>query len=494
MGNFNLLFDGISVASGIATIVQTNIMPRGYMDNLAEGEKFSDSLYATFDSMDNNMKLTTGKGLFESREDMEKTINSALEITSDKNLNPVELLEDLELLMSTGKFKDKKEAMEFDATLREMLYMEGKKTDEVNTAVSAILHGMKDKSVDFNQIVKDNFSKDLYDEIGGDDGVSEVDFQKYTIDKKEDIANLFKGWVLPPSVEEAIAQRKIDIENRIIRTFYDGVLTPEQEMKWNSFEDGKNYGSWHYEEIDGKPTFFVIPPSYKDENGVLNTEGIAQEEYQSFPRYDYGSSGYEQIAESILYNYRYGGIQTLDEVNVNTQATKDNETNAVEVNNDTPTYNPRLFYNTATLGFTQNEENIQSSTSPTTEPQSYSDIYNNGGVVDYNQEVIQETPLSLREIAKNLNDVYNHELSSSSNNEVDFFSSDSNSSYVATRFNEFLEQLVSLGGKIIDNVQEVYVYNTIEKYADPHDVIDVLAKKIQPAATILAGVTPKNVM
>lgn len=505
MKNIIELFNnGLTVVSGIITINSAQVMLNGYMDGLSEDVRtFSSDLYIELDKMNNNMKATDGKVLYDNVLERESIIDSATSITADKNLNPVLILKDLEALMNTGNFNNTHEAMEFDATLREMLYNEGHSTDEVSTIVSGILEKMKNgESLD--GALKANLSDELYQKIGGADGLTEDELLKYIAEYENEIAEEFKNWVAPPIEQTEIEKRKDDLANRILSLEYNGVLSADEELIWAEMGVGQDYGGFKYDVIAGKPTFVVIPPSYIDENGVINYEAISEEDYDSFVKYDYKTAKFNEVAHTVINQNRYRASQISSE-EMGSSYLIDSETasdsQVVEVNQDQYTdsignsnkwegYAYPLAINNPALGgfssFGNSEETTNTSTlnsQSTLDSSTLDGNSNQLGQLDYmsNQLDVIEQGFSL---------IKNSSLSSSSFNAEDAM----NSTITAVEDDhndELWERFSSILVKALSSPKEVIVNNVVEKYTDVNEVIDVIAKSVASASVKTPGVTQK---
>ncbi len=250
------VFAGTEIGGKIAESIKSyvdlgEIVYEDYSEKMDSKEKFSDYLYKNTDTIDSNINL------YNSAEEREETFNAATIITDNLNIDPMELLTDLGDFKQTGQFSSNEEAMSFDATLRELLHMAGKTTEQIDMMMPEILAEMQSGG-DVGKLL---YEKEVeIPELNEDGSASTDEMKNYFLANKGQIDYQFRLLRHNSDDVENIEKTKEFLKKRVVSAEYNGPQNENQALVWDSLSDkniGTNLNRIAYSEYTGSPAIYM---------------------------------------------------------------------------------------------------------------------------------------------------------------------------------------------------------------------------------------------
>ncbi len=491
----------IGVISGIATLALAG--RDVYNNQKAEEAADYEVVKSFFKDMDrvfgnvqknNNGNIIVNYGV-EEREALKKLI---LDLTLSEDgsivqLDPSGLLIGLDELILSNKFNSDAEAIEFIALLQQFLYNGGAQTETVKEVTDLVAKDINEGGKNVGYILAPYVNEEMREGFENDN----FDWEKYFKANIKEIREDFKDVVPPPHEEAAWSEERDILYYAEYYPYSSEILEISELFEFQGLENGKEYKGeeWHNRytsyrvtEVGGKPA-------------IVKKYHYGREIYEE--TYIFGEPGYDEVFNEVkklqqsegieepstnykIENEPIGNLQTLGS-SQSYFANKDVlYANGGMYFNDWSMHKPPIF-------ISKPESEIK--------PQIYGEISESGGFLEtlggFQESVggFLETALYalegpkeiLVEVLSNFGvmDVYaseNDVVNSVSDSAIDVY------------YDELLLQLQTLALKSISKPKEIFVNNTIERQADPHEVVEVIRQYLDSAKGIVPGVTTNKKM
>lgn len=244
--------------------------------------------------------------LYNTAQERENVITTAVKVTEGKNLNAEEILADLGSLSQTGIFNSNEEALEFDANLRQFLYNSGKSKNEVSALMPQIFASMQSGTELPDTIVEMISNSETTGYLfnsnidGNKDEASWLDFKSFLAHDtvKKHISDQFGSKTFSQKDQDAYREMNTILGERVVNTDYNDALSPEQAKIWYSVAEDVSEKIKSSIGDDGKvhltKVSLLTNPSTSLDFGV--------KPYSNFTEFSYiqGETGFNDVYRQLL--------------------------------------------------------------------------------------------------------------------------------------------------------------------------------------------------